>query len=441
MPIGSPPPYEGKYANQVVDYTPELMAEDQCGTGRVYRFAEHELPDTTLAGSNDFAEVHSQSPLTPDELAAVLAKAEATYREAQKRQGLSADGVDGGPITIYVLDDQGFIEYSDDASGAIADQDEHGNYLVTSRSQALGSMEDPLFVHESVHLTDAEDDVTRLESAGVPYFLLEGKALAIEVGYAGETEEGIREYDWEKATAAAELTGDEAAMQMKYAREAEATQSSACFNQVYEAGGLFVEYLRTGFNGGEPNAVVLLAEAIDMVHKGSSFADAFQAKFGATLEGAEEAFVQYVRDTEGQPLERLKDTVFEKPYRFPPIATTALHILAAQTSDDMLSGLLAAQAAAEPGSDDEARIAGQIETIVRGKETAYREAYAWYDETYWEMLDQIEAQVEGGAGDVQTILNALDPYLTERARENAQVLQELRDWASYEAGEQLAAAS
>jgi hypothetical protein len=78
-------------------------------------------------------------------------------------------------------------------------------------------------------------------------------------------------------------------------------------------GALYVQFLKTQFQGGSPDAVQKLAQVTSDVGTGMSYDAAFQKSFGASSKSSEDAFVKFVTDTENDPAARMKGTLWE-PY-------------------------------------------------------------------------------------------------------------------------------
>jgi hypothetical protein len=419
----------------VVDYSFEASEGDRCGTGRIYRFPEGPFPEMPFAGADRFAEVYSQSPLSEEEVAHVLEKFKRMFGEAAHRQQMSPGGTSDKILSVAVMDDDAFLEYSGGIDlGAIAWQDEDGyGFIGVPRSLALGPLEDPVFVHESVHLTDYGRDWTPLWEAGVPDYLIEGKPVAIEFDYINDRSLPTEE-SWPRARfLAEELTGDETSMQMKY--QATASQT-ACTFSVHDVGGLFVEFLRTRFNGGKENAIPLLSAAIKLVHQGKSLEEAFLNRFQYSLKDAEQAFVEYVRETEGKPLERLKGTVYEPIYRYPPFDAYAVVIAGERLNDTELIDLYDKWRLTEPESAEETAASEDIREFLRSHEELYRSAYVLVDDIYWDVsapiaafIDEWSKRGQPDGGSIQALVDKINTLVAKRIQGEPHVLETMQDYA------------
>jgi hypothetical protein len=77
-------------------------------------------------------------------------------------------------------------------------------------------------------------------------------------------------------------------------------------------GAIFLEFLRCRLNGtGYPDAHPRSARMITNMGQGSGFKVAFQKEFGTTVEDAQAQFVKFIAETQNDPTERLKGTVYE----------------------------------------------------------------------------------------------------------------------------------
>lgn len=84
-------------------------------------------------------------------------------------------------------------------------------------------------------------------------------------------------------------------------------------------GGLLIEFLKTRFRGGAPDALRRLTRALERAPSADAFAPAFAAELGAPLAEAEEAYAAYLEATQADPAERFRGTIFA-PFAAPAAA-------------------------------------------------------------------------------------------------------------------------
>jgi hypothetical protein len=76
-------------------------------------------------------------------------------------------------------------------------------------------------------------------------------------------------------------------------------------------GTVVVEYMRTKWKGGIPDAIARLSRMIERVAAGRGFEQAFGDEFGATAEAFAGDFAAHLRATQGDTAARLQGTMWQ----------------------------------------------------------------------------------------------------------------------------------
>ncbi len=207
-------------------------------------------------------------------------------------------------LTVAVLSAAHFAEFTGDTTGAIAGVTTGKDVFVMPDRVLRGTSRDDenTIAHELSHVQDFREAGDAFGS--VPTYLEEGKAYVLGDAYGREPKHLA-----DVARTMASLSADDVAYLLKNFRTASAERRPPQFVYAGEVmGALFVEYLATHVRR---DAVVRLSDAVEAAGHGGRFTDAFKKSFGLSLPELERRFVEFVRDTEGQPARRLAGTLYD----------------------------------------------------------------------------------------------------------------------------------
>ena len=216
------------------------------------------------------------------------------------------------PLTVGVLSQAAFEKTTGDSSGSIAGVTFGPNlFVVPDRvvSQKPKAQDEDTIAHELGHVQDFREAGDKLEK--IPVFLQEGKEYVL-----GETYPGSRGMDNDHLAYVGDVLGKISASTAKEVlagfQKPEDENKSANFAFLGEVtGSLFVEFLRTRLGGkGDANAVSDLAHVTEQVGSGQAFATSFKDQFGVGFQAAQNQFISYLQETEGNPAARLNGTIY-----------------------------------------------------------------------------------------------------------------------------------
>ncbi len=210
-------------------------------------------------------------------------------------------------VTVNVLSKDAFTRFTGDSTGSIAGVTTGPDvFVVPDRVlRGVSANDETTMAHELAHIQDFREGGAALEQ--VPIYLQEGKAYVLGDQYPASL--GLRDGHLASVSRTlGQLTAHDAQTVLTHFRAARDEQGSPQFTYYGEVtGALFVEWLRTHQKS---DAVPRLAQAIADSGRGAGFQSSFRTQFGFSLDTAEQAFVRYVGDTEGNPAERLKGTIY-----------------------------------------------------------------------------------------------------------------------------------
>jgi hypothetical protein len=257
-------------------------------------------------------EIATDERLTERQARRIARHALAAYEQDYYESGRGRAGP-GAPLTIGVFSDQTFAEFTGDRRGRVFGVQTDRNTIVMRDDIVRGKPRDlAVLAHEVSHVQD-ERQAGGERVYRIPSFLREGKAVVLGNRYVasrgltnGEVQRTARELGGYTAEQASETF-------RAYRGDTRAENRSGNGKRHQQIGALYVEFLRTRLGGGHPDALASLSRiAREVGTKGKlSFDAAFQKHFGVPPAEAEAAFVQFMSETQGNPAERLRGTIYE----------------------------------------------------------------------------------------------------------------------------------
>ena len=248
--------------------------------------------------------VVSDHPLSSSDARSLAARIERAWAHDTKVQRWDDQRPLQKQLTVAVLSAQAFARFTGDDTGSVAGVTTGKDLLVVPNRVLHGTTPDDedTIAHELSHVQDFREAGDAMDS--VPTYLEEGKASVIGDAWGRDPRHLA-----DTARTMASLTAEDAAYLLKNFRSASAERRPPQFVYAGEVtGALFVEFLATHVNR---DAVVHLSDAVEAAGKGTRFTTAFAKAFGLSLTEAEQRFVAFIRDTEGEPSRRLAGTLYE----------------------------------------------------------------------------------------------------------------------------------
>jgi hypothetical protein len=258
--------------------------------------------------SDEHVRVLSDERLDPTAGAALARRIEAAYRYDERVQQWKDDRRLDAPLTVAVLSAEAFARFTGDRSGSIGGVTTGPDLFVVPDRVLNGktAMDEQVIAHELSHIQDFRQGGAAVTK--VPIYLQEGKAYLLGETYP-RSEHLANPHIQYVGKALGQISGEDAANVMKHFRTGEDEARSGAFGFIGEtAGALFIEFMRVQM--GEKHALQKVAEVVSDVGHGSTYEAAFQRQFETTPRKVEAAFVDFVTQTEGDPRERLKGTLF-----------------------------------------------------------------------------------------------------------------------------------
>lgn len=262
--------------------------------------------------------VSDDSKLTKDQGAALAKKIEDTYKWDTSTLGWTETSpLEGKQLTVEALTKAGFDQVLGGDSTGTAGVTMGPNLMAVPENltSSTNPDDDDTIAHELDHVQDFREGGRNIDN--VPIYLQEGKAYTVGDSFPiahGEDKNdpvlgGI-------AKALTQWTGADAQDVMdNYRTGADEAKPNGFRNEVM--GALYVNWLKAHANNngaqGYPDVLSRLSQIVQDVGKGSDYDAAFKKQFGMTSKDSEKQFVQFVKDTEGKPDERLAGTIWA-PY-------------------------------------------------------------------------------------------------------------------------------
>ncbi len=247
--------------------------------------------------------VESEQPVSRAQAKALAARVERAWVADNKTQRWEDQKVLREKLTVAVLSPQSFAEFTFDTTGSIAGVTTGPDVIVVPDRLLRGTSRDDenTIAHELAHVQSFREAGDAMSS--LPIYLEEGKATVI-----GDAWSYDRQHLQQSARTMASFSGDDVAWLLRNFRNASAERRPASFVYAGEVmGALFVEYLATHV---KKDAVIRLCDAVEAAGDGKRFTDAFKKSFGISLSEAERRFIEFVRETEGDPQRRLAGTLY-----------------------------------------------------------------------------------------------------------------------------------
>jgi hypothetical protein len=247
--------------------------------------------------------VVSDHPLGAADAKALAARIERAWIHDTKVQRWDDQRPLQKQLTVAVLSAPDFARFTGDDTGSVAGVTTGKDlFVVPDRVVHATTREDEdTIAHELSHVQDFREAGDAMDS--VPTYLEEGKASVIGDAWGGDAQRLAS-----SARTMASLSADDVAYLLENFRSASAERRPPQFVYAGEVtGAMFVEFLATHVN---KDAVAHLSDAVEAAGKGTRFTTAFTKAFGISLTEAEQRFVTFIRDTEGDPSRRLAGTLY-----------------------------------------------------------------------------------------------------------------------------------
>ena len=247
--------------------------------------------------------VVSDRPVSRAEAKALAARIERAWNSDTEVQRWDDQRPLQKQLTVAVLSARAFAHFTGDDTGSIAGVTTGKDLFVVPDRVLRGTSADDedTIAHELSHVQDFREAGDAMDS--VPTYLEEGKASVLGDAFGRDAKHLA-----DTARTMASLSADDVAYLLRNFRHASAERRPPPFVYAGEVtGALFVEYLATHVRR---DAVVRLSDAVEAAGRGTRFTTAFQQAFGLSLTEAEQRFVAFVRDTEGEPNRRLAGTLY-----------------------------------------------------------------------------------------------------------------------------------
>lgn len=247
--------------------------------------------------------VVSDRPLARTDARALAARIERAWESDSQQQRWDDERPLRQPLTVAVLSASGFARFTGDDTGSIAGVTTGKDLFVVPDRVLRGTSPDDenTIAHELSHVQDFREAGDAMDS--VPTYLEEGKASVLGDAWGRDPKHLAN-----TARTMTSLSADDVAYLLRNFRHASAENRPPPFVYAGEVtGAMFVEYLATHLR---QDAVVRISDAVEAAGHGTRFTSAFQQAFGISLTEAEQRFVAFVRDTEGQPARRLAGTLY-----------------------------------------------------------------------------------------------------------------------------------
>ncbi len=238
-------------------------------------------------------------------------KVERFYDWDAKQQAWSDPRPLEAPLTVAALSQSTFAALTGDASGSIGGFTTGPTLFVVPEDAARrnGPEDDVVVAHELGHVQDFREAGAGLRQ--VPIYLQEGKEYLLGDAAAMQGKRFPKNV-YDVASALGDITAEDAALVMSDFRESKDEMVWGQYGFYGETiGALYLEFLRLHFKGGKRDALKRVAEVTTRVGRGKPFEVAFGEQFGATPKQSEDAFVKWVKQTEGLPFERLAGTLYD----------------------------------------------------------------------------------------------------------------------------------
>jgi hypothetical protein len=175
----------------------------------------------------------------------------------------------------------------------------------------LAFLDDPLAQGTLAHeLTHCQDD-RQLGKARIPHYLMEGRALLDGRAYREKLGQGANAYDRSMKKRIVGFTAADAHEVLAEKPGQKEPEPGPLLSRMEFMGCFFMEFLRTGMNGGWPDILSRTARIVEDVGQGMEYGEAFKTEIGVSLDEAEKVFASFITKTQGRPQVRLKGTIWE----------------------------------------------------------------------------------------------------------------------------------
>jgi Domain of unknown function (DUF4157) len=247
--------------------------------------------------------VVSDQPVSKAAAEALAARVERAWVSNQKAHQWDDVAPLKEQLTVVLLSQENFSEFTGDSSGAVAGVTTGKDvFVMPSRVTAgMSKLDEATIAHELAHVQDFRQADAAMDS--IPTWLEEGKAYVLGDAYGKEPRHLAQ-----VAQTMGAFRAKDAEYLLANFKDASAEQREPAFVYAGEVmGALFVEYLSAHVR---PDAIARISDAIEAAGDGQRFPAAFQKAVGVSLGRAQRDFVRFVRETEGDPRSRLEGTLY-----------------------------------------------------------------------------------------------------------------------------------
>jgi hypothetical protein len=247
--------------------------------------------------------VVSDRPLPREQAKALATRVERAWQADLEKHQWNDERPLHKQLTVAVLSRDAFERFTGDETGSIAGVTTGPDVFVMPERVLRGvSVDDQdTIAHELAHVQDFR--MAGDAMAQVPTWLEEGKASVIGDAF-GRSSRHLHD----AARTMAGFSADDVAYLLQNFRGPDAENQPPNFVYAGEVmGALFVEYLGAHV---KRDAVLRISDAIEAAGNGVEFGAAFRAALGLSLGEAQRRFVEFIRETEGDPNRRLAGTLY-----------------------------------------------------------------------------------------------------------------------------------
>ena len=238
-----------------------------------------------------FLQVYAAHAIDPGRCKVIVARVLKAYAFVGERAAWKdKDLLTAQPLQFALVGDSG-IKVLGYAKGP--------NLMVMKDSYMDQPLSEGTLAHELTHI----QDLRQLRGKKLPSFMLEGRALTIGQAYRLHIGQAPGDYDRQMARSAAGFTAEKATELL------DNYSAHGWDNQAI--GTVVVEYMRAEWKSGITDINPRLSRMIEGIAAGHEFERAFENEFGATAEAFAEAFIGFLRATQGDPKRRLKGTMWQ----------------------------------------------------------------------------------------------------------------------------------
>lgn len=299
---------------------PNRLTEDRASAQTAAKSGAPAKLHTVTIYQDQFCRIVSDdSSMTKAQGQAMAAKVEAAWQyDLNAEQWKNTAPLGKNVLVVEALTKSGFDSVLGGDSTGVAGVTMGPNLMAVPETltNSTNPDDDDTIAHELNHVMDfREAPGATLDQ--IPVYEQEGKAYSVGDGYPiaeGKDQQDLKVLGGIAQALTTKWTEVDARDVMDHFRtgQDENNMGSNGFRDEI-LGALYVQFLKADFNGGSPDAIQKLAQITSDVGNGMTYDDAFQKQFGASSKSTEDAFVQFMKDTDNDPTARLKGTIWA-PY-------------------------------------------------------------------------------------------------------------------------------